>query len=300
MLTRTHVLRGGYIDSGGTHHRDAELIPLGGREEEILAQSDVRPSARLVSEVLSRCITRIGSISPITKEIAADLLVGDRLDLLLQLRALTFGDEVEGKVLCPWPNCGCAIGVSFRISDIRFENYADGGPVYEMVLSEEAMHASELPLGMESVAFRLPQGRDQEEISALLDVNEAQALTELLVRCVKSIGGNPATRELIRDLSAQARREIEERMESLSPDLELSINVTCSDCDRQFLAPFDLQTFFFGELRTSADLLYREVHYLAFHYHWSEDEIMCMPRDRRRKYIEILADEIEQINHAHN
>ena len=59
--------------------------------------------------------------------------------------------------------------------------------------------------------------------------------------------------------------------------------------------PFDPQEFFFGELRTSRDLLDREVHYLAYHYHWSEQEIMAMPRDKRRRYIVVLADELEKL-----
>jgi hypothetical protein len=60
--------------------------------------------------------------------------------------------------------------------------------------------------------------------------------------------------------------------------------------------PFDLQRFFFGELRTDSELLYRQVHYLAYHYHWAEPEIMAMPRTKRQKYIELLAGEIERLN----
>jgi hypothetical protein len=60
--------------------------------------------------------------------------------------------------------------------------------------------------------------------------------------------------------------------------------------------PFDVQDFFFGELRTSRDLLYREVHYLAYHYHWGEREIMDMPRQKRRIYIDILAEEMGKLN----
>jgi hypothetical protein len=45
-------------------------------------------------------------------------------------------------------------------------------------------------------------------------------------------------------------------------------------------------------------MLYRQVHYLAYHYHWSEHEILEMPRDKRLAYIEILADEIERLNNA--
>ena len=85
-------------------------------------------------------------------------------------------------------------------------------------------------------------------------------------------------------------------MERVAPRVELNMDAGCAECGRAFLVPFDLQRFFFGELRTDSDLLYREVHYLAYHYHWSEREIMAMPRDKRHTYIDVLADEIERLN----
>jgi hypothetical protein len=63
-----------------------------------------------------------------------------------------------------------------------------------------------------------------------------------------------------------------------------------------FAAPLDLRRFFFGELRADRDLLYREVHYLAYYYHWSEPEILAMPRSKRRTYLELLGEEIEGLD----
>ena len=40
------------------------------------------------------------------------------------------------------------------------------------------------------------------------------------------------------------------------------------------------------------------MHYLAYHYHWSEGEIMAMTRDKRRTYIDVLADAIEVLNNG--
>lgn len=42
--------------------------------------------------------------------------------------------------------------------------------------------------------------------------------------------------------------------------------------------------------------LYSEVHFLALHYHWSEKDILSMTRDRRKMYVELLKEEIEQYN----
>ena len=144
--------------------------------------------------------------------------------------------------------------------------------------------------------FRLPNGGDQEILSPLIYENEAKALTMLLTRCIKAIGTyeDPGY-ELVSKLSPLARMEIEKKMEEIAPKVQLTLTAHCPECNREFEVPFDIQDFFFGELRTSMDLLYREVHYLAYHYHWSEKEIMEMPRDKRRRYIEVLADEIESL-----
>jgi hypothetical protein len=150
-----------------------------------------------------------------------------------------------------------------------------------------------------AVTFRLPNGGDQETVSPLLAENEAAALTELLARCLIRIGPDGDLGEdRVSGLSPLARQEIEAHMESVAPHVDLLMEATCPDCGREFRAPFDLQSFFFGELRLTGDFLYREVHYLAYHYHWSEGEIMAMSRDRRRRYIDVLADEIEQLNEA--
>ena len=62
------------------------------------------------------------------------------------------------------------------------------------------------------------------------------------------------------------------------------------------LCPVRHTGVFFSELTAGESQLHRELHYLAYHYHWSEKEILSMDRDRRRKYIAILADEIERLN----
>ena len=99
-------LPGGYVDEAGVVHRHVELTPLSGREEEFLAGNHRSESASLVTMVLSRCIRRIGTISPVSEQVARNLLVADRQYLLLKLREATFGDRVQATIFCPWPDCG--------------------------------------------------------------------------------------------------------------------------------------------------------------------------------------------------
>ena len=297
-------LPGGYVDDAGVVHRDAVLAPLSGREEELLADGRGRESASLATRVISRCVHRLGNIAPLTEETARRLCVADRQFLLLKLREATFGDRLQAVVRCPWPDCGKKVDINFSLQDVPVRQAPDGRSEYVMELSPEAairgaQGTDSVGDAERSVTFRLPNGGDQEALAPLLGANEALALGKLLGRCILGIGSRRVSGdEALMMLSPLARREIEARMEEIAPRVDLDLETRCHECGRNFVLPFDLQDFFFGELRISQDLLYREVHYLAFHYHWSEGEIMKMPRDRRRRYIEVLASEIERLNEA--
>lgn len=290
------ILPGGYWDEEGILHREVELAPLTGREEELLASQSSTGSAGLVTSVLARCIRRLGSIAPVQESVARGLLVADRLYLLLKLRALTFGGRVQSSVHCPWPDCGKKVDLNFNIDDIPVRESIDKGPVYTIEISEEALERSS-DIKRKHVTFRLPTGVDQEAIGGLVLKNEALALTRLLERCVAGSGDGYGS-EFIAGLSPLAKMEIEKAMENAAPAVDTIMEAHCPECGRDFSIPLDIQDFFFGELRTSRDLLYREVHYLSYHYHWSEREIMDMTREKRRGYIDILADELERANNG--
>jgi hypothetical protein len=290
-------LPGGFVDESGRLHREFELAALTGQDEELLAQARRRESASLVTKLISRCVSRLGDIQPVSDAIARQLLVGDRQYLLLKLRQMTFGDRVHADLFCPWPECGKRVSIDFGIGDVPVEESVDKGPHYQMVLSSAAAGTEEP--GDREICFRLPNGSDQEFVSPLLAENEARALTLLLMRCVQRVGPSARISEKqIESLSPLARKEIEAEMARLAPKVELDMEMSCPECGHLFDAPFDLQSFFFGELRARSDFLYREVHYLAYHYHWSEREIMEMTVEKRRKYIDVLADEIEKLNNS--
>lgn len=286
------LLPGGYFDAAGRLHREFELMALTGREEEMLAQVRRPETASLVTAVLSRCVRRVGEIAPVTEDVARGLLVADRHYLLLKLRQATFGDVVRANLICPWPDCGERVSVDFSIDGVPVHALADPAPAYTMTLSPAAAGDGE-----DEVAFRLPTGADQEELSARLAHDETGALAGLLCRCVQRIGVQaPPGEDVVSALSPLARAEIEERMARLMPRVEQTMEASCAECGRLFTAPFDVQRFFFGELRTDGGQLYREVHYLAYHYHWSEREIMAMTREKRHTYIDVLSGAIEELN----
>ncbi len=292
-------LPGGWWDPAGRLQRDAVLTVLTGRDEEQLCQLGRQKTASLVTEVLSRCVRRLGDLSPVSADVIRQLLVADRDYLLLRLRQATFGDRIRADLFCPWADCGERMSADFSIDELPVRESVQKGPVYEMTLSLMALagSAGAGDLAGGEVAFRLPTGADQEELSGLLASNEARVLTLLLARCVARLGVRVTPGfDAVAGLSALARAEIEAEMLRAAPMVEREIETACAECRRSFATPVNLRRFFFGELRTNNELLYQEVHYLAYHYHWSEAEIMAMPRTKRAVYLDVLSGEIERMN----
>jgi hypothetical protein len=291
-----NLLPGGYVDEAGGLHRDVELAPLTGREEEMLLDG-ARLGAALVTDLLCRCVRRIGNVGPLTPEAARDLLVADRQFLLLKIRQATFGSRVQATVACPWRDCGEKADITFSIADLPVREPASRAAWHEADLPPEALLADGSPAG--STVFRLPRGGDQEALAGALAENEGRALRRLLHACLRRLGPlEHPDEDAVDALPPRTCLELEKRMAEAAPQVDLEIGAACPACGRVFQVPFDLHDFFFGEFRASRDFLYREVHYLAYHYHWSESEIMDMPRRNRMRYIELLAEEIDRMNHG--
>lgn len=299
MDTITCLLPGGHLDANGLRHREAELLPLCGREEELLAGRAGLANAALVTRILSRCVLRIGAVSPVSEALARELLVADRQYLMLTLRAATFGDRVQATLVCPWAGCARKIDIDFALSAIPLRPAARLAPTYALRLSPEAACLDERGAAQREIVFRLPTGGDQELIAPLALQSAERALAALLGRCICAIGGRRGPPEaLVGALGPLARAEIDRAMGAAAPAVELTISGQCPECGRVFDHPFDIQNFIFDELRIGRAALYREVHYLAYHYHWGEHEILGLPRPKRRMYIAILADEIERMHDA--
>jgi hypothetical protein len=295
---QSFLLPGGYVDADCELLREVELAPLSGRDEELIAAQQALATPALLTVLLARCVRRLGSVKPVSEDLARRLLVADRQFLLLKLRQITFGDHVQATVQCPWEACRKKVDIDFSLDDIPVRESEEKGPLYTRELSSGAAFSNEHGEQYREVVFRLPNGEDQEAISSMVEENEAKALALLLARCICRLGPlhDPGP-EVIHRLSPLARAEIERHMEVAAPHVDLTLAARCPECDREFTVPFDLQALL-AECQTNRDLLYREVHHLAYHYHWSEQAILALSRKKRRKYIAILAEEMRRVSHA--
>lgn len=272
MMRETTLPHG--VLHGGERRRDALLrAPTGADEALLLEGLGGASAAARASVLLARCVARLGGCSDIGLEDVRALVVGDREALLLELRALAFGGQVACVLDCP--ACEERMDLQLAVADLLVEGYAEASPEHSLAVD-----------GCAPVHFRLPTGADLEAAAEAADVEAGAAL--LVDRCLLSGADAAALREAARDA-------LEEELARLDPQAEVGLAAVCPACGEPVDATLDAGALVLDELAGSADGLFREVHALARHYHWSEAEILGLELSRRRRYLDLLvSDEVSE------
>jgi hypothetical protein len=200
----------------------------------------------------------------------SDLYVTDLDTLLLLLRQMLLGNLIRTDIVCPAADCGARIDVAFSIG----EYLAHHRPGTARGV-EAADESGRFRLRNTSVSFRLPTVADQLQVAGV-----AKPERELIRRCIR-----PA------DIPTRLLRRVETAMETLAPSLSQDFQGQCPQCAINVDMYFDVQQFVLSELRDQATSIYEDVHVLALHYHWSQAEILALPRGRRVHYGEMLRQE---------
>jgi hypothetical protein len=238
----------GYTDTEGTTHRQVVLRKMTGREEAILADRKFqRNGGKLVTELLHSCVQRVGAIEKNGRGPITGMTSTDRNFLLLKLRSITFGTDLEARYSCP--SCGEPVDV---VEDL------DALPVRALPEGEtQADVAIELIDGWEdrdgtvhtALTLRLPTGADEEAVAPQMRDNPSLGKNALLARCMKSLGDVPQHRlealgpRIMSELTMTDRRLVDRALTEAAPGVDLVRPIECPACGRDFTATLDLSNF---------------------------------------------------------
>jgi hypothetical protein len=262
---------------GDQWHRHAWLRPVTGHEEEfLLFEGKYLSAPARTTQLLTRCVLRVGPAEPVTAELVRRMSAGDREALLLHIRRLTLGSQISCLLSCM--HCKQKMDLNLEISELLLAPYAH---------SQET-HAVEIGDGYR-VRFRVPNGADQEFVAGTQEDSVDTAAEALLARCIEYVGLQDQPGLL--DLPRSVLHELPARMAALDPQAEIALDLTCPECRSRFTVPFDAGDYFFRELALQERQLYRELHAISLHYHWSEDAALRLTRRKRQTYFELLVDE---------
>jgi hypothetical protein len=261
--------------------QDAGLRPLSGYDEAyLLALRGAVTPARWTSEVLARCATHIGMLHPPTLEAVQSLSVGDREALLLHVHRLNFGENLSCVLSCP--ACAEKLNIDMQVADLLLPPNESLGYWYRAPLPGSDLLAT----------FRLPTGADQEAVAALAAHDASAASLVLVERCLHSLSRAGVAVEVpAEDIVTGMAQLMSER----DPQAELIFNSVCPECGHQFDALLDMGQYVAEEINHRLQYLYREVHVLAWHYHWSESDVMQMTRSHRQIYLDLLDETLREV-----
>ena len=235
----------GYRDKDGVTHKEFTLREITGKDEEAIHKSDVKNNgSKVVSTLLTRCVTRIGTLTPKSmgkqrwEDLIKSLFVGDQDYMLIQLRKLSIGEEIEVNHVCP--NCKTKLHTVLEVDELEV-----------IPFSGEREIEFELPRGYKDKKgvlhktgiMRLPTGLDREVLTPLAKSNLAKAETVMLTRLCKFDDGAYVDEDVMSSLSIRDREYLQKLLQEHYFGVKLETEVTCDSCGETFLGSFNASNF---------------------------------------------------------
>ena len=216
----------------------------------------------------------------------AGLPIGQRDALLLFLREITLGPQLESSASCP--QCSQQVEFRFNAADIRLSGYPD---LQLLAHTDQLAGAFDQhspisgEFGAYRLIFRLPDSDDLATIVNAQSIDEAQK--RLLSRCILDARKEDEQIDPA-DLPSDVLAWLGERIAQADPQGDILIDLSCPNCDRRWQSIFDISTFFWREIAALSKRLLQDVHTLAAAYGWSEESILNMTAVRRQAYLEMV------------
>lgn len=198
------------------------------------------------------------------------LPIGERTADLLLLRRELFGERLQVLIEC----AACSEPMEF---DLDVSKLGERPSERQLQVSEDGY----------LVTFRLPTIADVEV--AATGVTSAERRLLLLDRCTlsavhegESVGSAA--------LPVRVQTRMAELAEQADPGADLTLNVSCPECEASTPSALDIATYLWAELDSWSRDVLLDVHLLASAYSWSEPQILALSPLRRRYYLELCAD----------
>lgn len=227
------TLPGGFITGEGSVVKYAEVRELNGVDEEAISKAGSVGRALVV--MLQRGLVSLG-MEKVNKEDFDALLGGDRDAILIGIRRLTFGDEVNFSFPCPHCNADLDVAVNLN-EDIPVKVLED--PVADRRFVYESKNYGD-------IVVTLPTGATQKKLLENSEKTVAELNTILLAGCIQSIGGVPSMgASSVLKLGMNDREKIIAQIIEKNPGPRLGeVSTTCEACGEDIPMPLSLADLF--------------------------------------------------------
>ncbi len=227
------TLPGGFINREGALVKYAEVRELNGMDEEAIAKAGSSSRALLV--MLQRGLVSIGT-EEANKQDLDNLLSGDRDAILIGIRKVTFGNEAEFSLTCPYCKTDLDVVVDLT-SDVPYKELEDpvNGRSFEY---ESKKHGV--------IKCSLPTGSTQRKLMENTDKTLAELNTILLAGCVTSVNGQSSMgASTVLKLGMADREALVSEIIKRNPGPRLGeVSTHCEACGEEIPMPLALTDLF--------------------------------------------------------
>lgn len=245
----------GGIRTSADNDRHFSFKPMTGADEMYLWEVSSSATDRLqaIRKILNRCV-----------EISTDadaLCLVDSTYLLARL-----AQKLGAGIFWLSAECG-SCSTPFDVSvDLNKLPVKKAKPSYPFV---------EQTFGKADYKFRIPRLADLDQLDTSSELEDA--VNALIKQC--QIEGS------IRDFSKKEVNKISQAFEDVAPEIPASLQSGCPECETVNDIPFDIAEHLFSVLTNPLE----DVHEIASIYHWTEAEILKLPKARRHAYLSLIS-----------
>jgi hypothetical protein len=244
----------GYIDPDSKELvNDVELKEITANEEDLLANEKIAEEKKL-SELLVRCVTRLGKYRQSDEQYRdrlLDLTIGDRTYLIFCIRRVSLGDTYPFVQKCP----ACEVNQLFMLDLSELE-------VRKMADPMKRQYECKTPTG-KTVKYHVMTGHDEALIAKFgksgmdkVSLSVFARLDELNGAKVQKqpVAGKPKDLHLVKNLGLRDMEAIQMSFEENEGGVETSMDMSCPNCQHDFKQDLDVgQTGFFFPSRALRD-----------------------------------------------
>ncbi|HHY36540.1 MAG TPA: hypothetical protein GX518_02495 [Firmicutes bacterium] len=201
-------------------------------EENMLLTRRKKKGAFAIESILQACILSEGID-------VREMLIGDRVFAMLQLRRITYGDEYIFKTTCP--RCETSFEWEENLGDLPVKYLAD--PAYA---DPDHTFRFVFPKSGKTIKWRLLRGKDEERLVVARRENpEMLVAYSMLLRCVEIEGEKKVTSRFFNELPASDAAAFRGEVEGKECGVETTITITCPECRMDFDVDLPLGVDFF-------------------------------------------------------
>lgn len=262
-----------------------------GYDEQLLERISSYPIPRRTSALLERIILLPESnFGPFGAEyqasIARSLTEGDRVALILNARRMVFGDKIPCMITCP--NCKELMSFDLFASELLQPVIPDPQMEYTLLIDDHLLKIRPITGEDLESLFELKNksnlSRDGSSDNGNNDSNDSANPAQRLIRSVITFS-QPSLPDVLPDKFIEI---ISSKLEEIDPQATTELKLECPGCRYAFITQFNAQEFMLEEMSHRGKLLHKEVHCIAFNYHWTEASILSLPHSSRKKYVRLI------------